>query len=258
LRLLVTVYSWPFPISRQDDRLLFGAMSSRTRIISFFKRAGTAAEAHRRLVAKDGPAAPSYQWVARVVKDYKYAKELADQVGSPRAITHMWVIVPDRRQSPHKRKAGSWHPPGLENTPRRNTGGWFPIGEPIKNKCTILPDPPKPKPQSPVIPKEHVLSGAPTDIQQWVAEAIEAQATPEKPFVSGAKVMQYLLDYNSSLRPTAVAKLVTNALAVMANDNLVTAKKNAYALLDPGRARLLPGGVPKRTKVDRQTVWPEA
>jgi hypothetical protein len=95
-----------------------------------------------------------------------------------------------------------------------------------------------------------------SELEQWVAEAIEAQRTNEKRYVSSAK--QYIVDYNERLRPQAVGNLVANALAVMQNAKLVSVKKNSYALTTAARQKLVSGKIKKRKQVVRAPIWVKA
>jgi hypothetical protein len=98
----------------------------------------------------------------------------------------------------------------------------------------------------------------PSEIQHWVAEAIQAQQTPEKKYVSGQKIAKYLIDYAEKVRPLSAGKLVAASLAMMQQAKLVSVKKNSYALTAKGRKTLPSGKVKRRPKVVRTPIWVKA
>ena len=89
--------------------------------------------------------------------------------------------------------------------------------------------------------------------ETFVAEAIKAIATEEKPYVSYSKVKQYLLDYMPGGLVTVIPKMTKKTLNSLAEQKLLKAKKESFAFTKKGEEKLAPAKVEKRKKIDRPT-----
>ena len=87
--------------------------------------------------------------------------------------------------------------------------------------------------------------------ETFVAEAIKAISTEEKPYVSYTKVKQYLLDYMPGGLVTVIPKMTKKTLTSLAEQKLLKAKKESFAFTKKGEEKLAPAKVEKRKKIDR-------
>jgi hypothetical protein len=94
-------------------------------------------------------------------------------------------------------------------------------------------------------------SEAGAELKAWVAEAIQQFRTPEKEFVSFAKIKQYLLDYLDR-QPSNIGRLAKQTLLQLLADGLVKVKKDSYAFKKAGLEQLAPATVPDRKKIVRE------
>jgi hypothetical protein len=90
-----------------------------------------------------------------------------------------------------------------------------------------------------------------TKYEQWVAEAIKANATSEKPYVSYSKVKQYVLDYMDGGVVHFVPKLTKKTLLGLVARKFLKPKKDSYAFTSTGHEKLEPKSVESRKKVSR-------
>jgi hypothetical protein len=96
--------------------------------------------------------------------------------------------------------------------------------------------------------KKVALSQSFTKYENWVAEAIKANATKEKPYVSYSKVKQYIVDYMDGGVVYFIPRITKKSLLGLVNRKLLKAKKDSYAFTSTGRDKLEPKSVENRKK----------
>lgn len=85
----------------------------------------------------------------------------------------------------------------------------------------------------------------------FVAEAIVANATEEKQWVSYAKIKQYLLDYMDGAIVAMIPKQCKKAILALVAKKYLKAKKESYAFTAKGKEKLAPAKAEKRKKIER-------
>jgi hypothetical protein len=86
--------------------------------------------------------------------------------------------------------------------------------------------------------------------EEFALKAIQATATDEKPYISSAKVKQYIFDYEEQAQSGQITKLVKRALTALVAKKFLKAKKDSYAFTVKGKKQA-PENVQNRKKVVR-------